>query len=187
MLTGQPPEAPDHMSLSPDMLRNLHIYAADAMYRQAQGMANVAFCETFKRGEVVLVHQVAKRSHKDARGRGARSYTARAVVVGTSKSNQSHYKIRWTTDGLVGREKTGHISATMWPAWKLKVCQATKLTGSFYLPGVDDDAQAEETRIQEEVMALGDETSEGDESDSPEGPPTSDREAIAMRAERYDL
>lgn len=187
MLTGQPPEAPDHLSLSPEMLRNLHIYAADAMYRQAQGMANVAFCDTFSRGEVVLVHQVAKRSHKDARGKGARSYTARAVVVSTSKSNQSHYKIRWTTDGLVGREKTGHTSATMWPAWKLKVCQATKMTGSFYQPGEDDDAQADETRIQQEVMALGDETPEADDNDEHAGPPVSDREEIAARADRYDL
>ena len=95
MMTGHPPEAPDHESLSPADLARLHIYAAsEQMKRRAEGMTDLAFCPVYKRGDVVLVHQVAKRSHKDLRGKGSKSFPARAVVIKQSSSNESHYQIR---------------------------------------------------------------------------------------------
>jgi hypothetical protein len=187
-MTGQPPEAPDHIPLSPEELGQLHLHAADAMKRQSEGMANLAFCAVFTRGDVVLVHQDSRRSHKDQRGKGAKSFTARAIIQSTSKSNRSHYKIIWTTDGLVAREKAGQISVRMWPAWKLKLCQTTKSTGTFYTPGEDDALQKEETRIRTEVLAQGEETSAEDESEEePDEPPIDDREEIATIAERCEL
>ena len=75
----------------------------------------------------------------------------------------------------------------MWPAWKLKICQTTKKNGTFYPPGeANDELQAQETRIYNEVMEL-DQDSPGNNStdEDPAGPPVSDRDEIALAAERY--
>jgi hypothetical protein len=183
MMTGQPPEAPDHEALSPSDLCRLHIFCADQMKRRAAGMIELAFCPVFARGDVVLVHQVAKRSHKDARGKGSKSYPARAVVVKQSSTNESHYQIRWLTDGLYAKEKTGDVSKIMWVAWKLKKCKT----------GLGQHATKkqvfEEEQIVAEVLAGAKDPnsviSSDEDKDPLEGAPLTDREAIAQIAERY--
>ena len=123
-MTGQAPEAPDHETLTPADLQRLHRFCAAQMERRAKGMEDHTFCATFKKGDIVLVHQVSKRSHKDLRGIGPKSYPARAVVIKQSASNESHYQIRWLTDGLHAKEKKGDVSKKMWIGWKLKLCKA---------------------------------------------------------------
>jgi hypothetical protein len=187
LVTGQPPEAPDHVSLSPEELGRLHQHCAQALVRQAQGMESVACHEHFDRGDVVLVHQLAKRSHKDARGHGNKSYPARAVVVGQSTKNEHHYELMWTTYGLHAIEDVGDISKKMWPAWRLKKCKLTIDRGFFYPPGGDkSDLQDAENAMVKKVRAMGDEVHDPmmSESDSEEGPPVPDHEQIAEIASR---
>ena len=145
-MTGQPPEAPDHEPLTPSELQRLHVFAANQMRRRAEGMVDLAFCATFKRGDVVLVHQISKRSHLDKRGNAGLSYPARAVIVKQSSTNESHYQIRWLTDGLHANEKTGDVSKKMWIAWRMKLCK----TGPS--PHVGKDVQAQQDKIVEEVL-----------------------------------
>jgi hypothetical protein len=180
-MTGQPPEAPDHQTLTPADLQRLHRFCADQMKRRAANMEDLAFCATFKRGDVVLVHQVAKRSHKDARGVGPMSYPARAVVMKQSATNQSHYQIKWLTDGLYAKEKTGDVSKKFWIAWKLKLCKAG------LGPHVGQKAKAIEAKIVADVLSGKPETvspAEEDKEAADEEPPISDRDAIEVIAER---
>ena len=149
MMTGHPPEAPDHESLSPADLARLHKFCAEQMKRRALGMTDLAFCPVYKRGDVVLVHQVARRSHKDQRGKGSRSFPARAIVLKQSSTNESHYQIRWLSAGLYAKEKAGDVSKIMWVAWKLR----KTLTGPG--PQVSDSDVEQEERFVQEVRRNG--------------------------------
>jgi transposase InsO family protein len=57
MLTGQPSEAPDHMALTPEELRRLHIFAADQMKRQAQSTLSRAIPPFHARAPYTCVAQ----------------------------------------------------------------------------------------------------------------------------------
>ena len=178
LMTGQPPEAPDHQSLSPEDLSRLHSHCADQMSKQANGMASKVFGGTFEKGDVVLVHQVAKRSHKDARGKGGRSYTARAVVMRPSKTNSStHYQLRWLTDGLANKEKKGEISSRMWLAWRLKLAVPNAT-------GIDPIMQAEEQQIVDEVLQAVSEEDEDSEREATNNRTLTDHEAIKEQADK---
>jgi hypothetical protein len=179
MMTGQPPEAPDHISLAPDEARRLHIFCADQMKRQGDKMADEVFCGTFNKGDVVLVHQIAKRSHKDLRGKGGKSYTARAVVVKRSKTNDTHYKLRWITDGLANNDKAGDESSRMWPAWRLKLAVATAEVN-----GINLHKDADQVIVDAVMNEVSDEDLSSD-NDSEQGPPLKDHEQIAAIADRY--
>ena len=185
MMTGQPPEAPDHISLSPEDLRRLHEYCALAMRRQAAGMTNEAFCESFKCGDIVMVHKVKKRSHLDHRAHGAKSYPARAVVVKQSTSNENHYQIRWTTDGLHGKEKAGDVSTKMWPSWMLKLCKDGPAADGGDAPPADCSAQqTTEAEIHAEVLASVRTSLASDDDSAADAPPVQDAQAIFQIAER---
>lgn len=187
LVTGQPPEAPDHVSLAPEELGRLHLRCAEALVQQAQGMESKACHETFERCDVVLVHQVSKRSHKDARGHGNKSYPARAVVVGQSTKNEHNYQIMWTTYGLHQTEGVGDMSTKMWPAWRLKICKLTKDRGYFYHPsGENAKLQDVEDNVVATVRAMGEEDRQPINSgtDDDEGPPVRDHDAIEEIAAR---
>jgi hypothetical protein len=185
MMTGQPPEAPDHISLLPLELAQLHLHCADAMVRQARSIEQKPLYHVFHPGDVVLVHQISRRSHKDLRGIGNKSYPARAVIISRSTSNETHYKIVWTTDGLHAKEKANNISQKMWPAWRLKLCQVTKAKGCFYS---DEELQAfedETVRCVLEDAPPQNKTDACTSSDSEDmEPPLRDHEEIALRADR---
>jgi hypothetical protein len=176
LMTGQPPEAPDHQSLTPGEVTRLHEHCAAAMARQGAKMeAKVAYA-VFKKGDVVLVHQISKRSHKDLRGKGSRTYTARAVVVRPSPTNPSHYKLRWITDGLSDKEKPGDFSKRMWFAWRLKLAVPTAHVRG-YNPYKDDQDMVDE------VMNAAD-TDDASADSEDLGPPLTDHEAVQQHAER---
>jgi len=180
MMTGQPPEAPDHISLSPEEVRKLHMFCAEQMKRQGEAMANEVFCASFNKGDVVLVHQLSKRSHKDLRGKGGKSYTARAVVVKQSKTNATYYKLRWISDGLANNEKTGDESKRMFPAWRLKKAVATAEVNGINLHKDADQVIVDE--VMNEVS--DDDLSSGNETER-QGPPLRDHEQIAKIADKY--
>ena len=177
IMTGQPPEAPNHQSLSPEELARLHMKCADAMARQGAKMEQKVAYTIFKKGDVVLVHQISKRSHMDDRGKGSRSYTARAVVVRPSTSNPSHYKLRWLTEGLSDKEKIGDFSKRMWFAWRLKLAVPTAHVRG-YNPYKDDQYMVDE------VLKAPD-TDEDSADSTVQGPPLTDHEAIQQHAEKY--
>jgi hypothetical protein len=123
LMTFAPAEAPDHQSLSPHEVDRLNEYCANQQVKYAHNSEVEVATVQFKKGDVVLVHKVAKRSHKDVAGKGAKSYPGRAVVVRPSTTNPlTHYKIRWLTDGFVDKEKYGDLSRRMWLGWRLKKC-----------------------------------------------------------------
>ena len=183
LMTGQPPEAPDHDRLEPHELLLVHEHCAAQMVRQAKKMETKVPNMTFKKGDVVLVYKISQRSHLDKKGKGGMSFPARAVVVQPSKTNaSSHYKIRWLSEGLYANEKYGDVSKKMWGAWRLKLEQ-TKLT--------DGDTPEEDQVIIDEVLAEVADVLEEDSDDlwagaaSDEGLQMDAGEEIAQRADWY--
>jgi transposase InsO family protein len=179
LMTGQPPEAPDHQSLNPAELLEVHEHCAYQMQRQGAKMATTVFNESFTRGEVVLVHQLKKRSHKDLRGGGGKSYTARAVIVTQSRTNATHYRLRWITDGLADKEKAGELSKRMWLAWRLK--RAVKTAAVNGQQSFPDDQRIVDMVMEECSEDAYDLSASGDEDT---GPALPDHEAIAREADR---
>ena len=183
LMTGQPPEAPDHDRIEPHELLLVHEHCAAQMVRQAKKMETKVPTVTFKKGDVVLVYKISQRSHLDKKGKGGMSFPARAVVVQPSKTNpSSHYKIRWLSEGLYAHEKYGDVSKKMWGAWRLKLEQ-TKLT--------DGDTPEEDQAIIDEVLAEVADVLEEDSDDFWTGAASDEDlkldagEEIAQRADRY--
>jgi hypothetical protein len=183
MVTGQPPEAPDHMALSASELKGLHEFCAQAQIRQAKKMEQTPLHKEFNRGDVVLVHQAARRSPADARGTGSMAWPARAIVMQVSSYSEMHYKIMWTTDGLHGRETAGDICKKRWPIYRLKLCAKTLKTDRFY---DDDTLQLAEDKLRTLVMGMEDEQEDWNADEDMEGPPVRDEDLIEETAARSE-
>ena len=180
LMTGIPPEAPDHDPLSPEELRLVHERCAEAQKNQARKMAKKAIVDSFKKGDVVYVARNGTKSHKDLKGRGGQTFTGRAVVCRPSRTNENQYKIRWlSTDGLVGNEKYGEVSARLFGAWRLKLVQTDLCLEDTY---ETDQIIINEVMSAEILQEVG---SESDDEGNGEDVLVPDHEKIKRRAERY--
>jgi hypothetical protein len=182
MMTGAPPEAPDHVALTPFELSRLHEECAKSQQRYADGMEASVKITTFKQGDVVLVHKRMKRSHNDKQGKGGRTFPATAVVVRESKTQKNYYKIRWLGEGLTGNEKYGQMSAKNWFSWRLKL-NATHKNGT-------NETYDRDLEIIAEVMEGA--GADKEEADEPKQTPEDDETsmdfdtALAAREARYN-
>ena len=128
LMNGCPPEAPDHQSLDPDELAQLHQYCAQSMIDAAAKRHNQdvnrhsAQFAVFEPNDVVLVRQLKKTSHMDKRMLGSKAWTGRALIVAKSKNtnNPHHYQIQWISEGLIDKERAGTISRKLWLSWRMK-------------------------------------------------------------------
>jgi hypothetical protein len=180
LMTGIPPEAPDHDHLSPAELRELHEKCAESQKNQAKNMTKKALVDTFKKGDVVYISKQGVKSHKDLKGKGGHAFTGRAVVCRPSRTTENQYKIRWLSlEGLVGTEKYGDISARLFGAWRMKIVQTDLKAEPTYETDIE---------IIREVMKEDEFPEVGAESEEEDGAADSllpDHEQIRLRAERF--
>lgn len=122
LMTGMPPEAPDHQNLTPAELNRLHEFCALKQHQAALGRDIRAASELpeFQPDDIVHVLQLDKKSHADKKFKGSKRWTGRAIVVSRSETSCHRYQIQWISDGLIEREKAGTISSTLWLSWRLK-------------------------------------------------------------------
>lgn len=123
LMNGCPPEAPDHQTLTPSELVALHAFCARKMEDHANKRLHTQAQELpeFQPNDIVHVLQLKKRSHADKAFKGSKQWTGRAIVVSRSATSENHYQIQWISDGLVGREKAGSVSNTLWLSWRMKL------------------------------------------------------------------
>ena len=122
LMNGCPPEAPDHQNLTPDELRELHLFCAQRMVDHANErlQAQAEELPEFEPNDIVHVLQLRKKSHTDRKFKGSKQWTGRAIVVSRSDVSEHHYQIQWISEGLIHREKAGDISRTLWLSWRMK-------------------------------------------------------------------
>jgi hypothetical protein len=191
LMTGMPPEAPDHQNLTPAELNRLHEFCAQKQRQAAKGreIKEASELPEFQPDDIVHVLQLDKKSHADKKFKGAKRWTGRAIIVSRSETSCHRYQIQWISDGLIEREKAGTISRTLWLSWRLKPAAREDSD-----PITADAPAADATAISKKLRAsassrsstshLGSVQNATRISDVQTGAPTTPGEAIAKIASR---